>query len=117
MLLFRPGTTYIISNYNRTVLYTGVTNNIYARMLSYKNNVGGEFATRYNCKYLLWYEPSFYFGDAIAREKQIKSWRREWKLDLIKKLNPELKDLSEGWFGKNNQLKFGELQIEHLRGF
>jgi putative endonuclease len=94
----KKGYTYIITNYRRTVLYTGVTGNLARRMTQYKNGTGSVFATKYRLKYLVYYEehPSMYL--AIQREKQIKNWHREWKINLIKSVNPEMRDLSEELF-------------------
>jgi len=94
----KKGYTYIMTNYGRAVLYTGVTSDIAARMWQYKNGVGSVFASRYRLKYLMYYEehPSIYL--AIKREKQIKNWHRDWKINLIKSVNPEMKDLSDGLF-------------------
>jgi putative endonuclease len=113
----RAGFTYMISNYERTVIYIGVTNNIYKRMLDYKNNLGGYFASKYKCKYLVYYENFQAIGDAIAREKQLKNWHKDWKWNLVKTNNPELNDLSADWFTHDNQLKDPGLAIQHLRGF
>ena len=89
---------YIISNFTRTVLYTGVTNNIERRVWEHRNGEGGAFTKKYNCHYLLFYEDYADVNNAIAREKQLKNWHRQWKIDLIKKDNPEMIDLAEGWF-------------------
>lgn len=90
--------TYIMSNYTRTVLYVGVTNNIQTRVWQHKNNEGGVFTSTYKCYYLLYYEEYPNINDAIGREKNLKNWRRDWKDNLIKKDNPELKDLAADWF-------------------
>jgi putative endonuclease len=94
----KKGYTYIITNFGRTVLYTGVTSDVAARMTQYKNGTGSVFATRYRLKYLMYYEehPSIYL--AIKMEKQIKNWHRDWKINLIKSVNPEMKDLSDELF-------------------
>jgi len=89
---------YIISNYKRTVLYIGVTGDLEKRMLRHKVEEGSKFASKYKCKDLLYYEEYSDMRLAIDREKQLKTWHREWKFNLIKELKPELKDLSEEWF-------------------
>ncbi len=88
------GWTYIMSNSRRTVFYTGVTSDIENRILQHKLGMYGGFTKRYNCHDLIYYEEFDDILIAIQREKQIKRWRRSWKLDQIKSINPELEDLS-----------------------
>jgi putative endonuclease len=91
----KGGYVYIMSNKVRTVLYVGVTGNLSARVQQHKSGMGGIFTAKYKCDDLLYFE--FYEGivEAIAREKNLKNWKREWKEELIKKFNPRLRDLSE----------------------
>ena len=85
---------YIMSNRHRNVLYIGVTSNLYKRVWEHKNHVHkGSFTSRYNCDFLIYYEYYDNIIEAISREKQLKNWRREWKYNLIKKKNSEMKDL------------------------
>ena len=91
----KKGYIYIISNKNRTVLYTGVTSDIRNRIWRHKEHEGATFAARYNCTDLVYYEEHPDMSIAIQREKQIKNWKREWKDELIKSINPEMKDLSD----------------------
>ncbi|ANH83784.1 hypothetical protein A8C56_08065 [Niabella ginsenosidivorans] len=91
-------TVYIVSNYLRTVLYTGVTNDIVRRMSEHKSGEQKGFTSRYRCYYLVYFEEFSDIRNAIAREKQLKRWHREWKLNLIKTQNPDMKDLSDEWF-------------------
>jgi putative endonuclease len=88
------GYVYILSNYGRTTFYIGVTNDLYRRLEEHKSGVGSAFVLRYKCNDLLYFEHFDSITDAIAREKQLKNWHRDWKLNLIKGINPELKDLS-----------------------
>ena len=84
---------YILANYNRRVLYTGITNNLIRRVYEHKNKLAGGFTGKYDVDKLVYYE---FFEDitlAIQREKQIKAGSRKKKLDLINKFNPEWKDL------------------------
>ncbi len=90
--------TYIITNYARTVFYIGVTNNIQTRVLQHRNNEGGVFTAKYKCHYLLHYEEYSNINDVISREKNLKNWKREWKINLIRKDNPDMKDLAESWY-------------------
>ena len=88
---------YIISNNFRSVLYIGVTINIERRLYEHKNKLLDGFSKKYNLNVLLFYETTEYALDAITREKQLKKWSRKKKFDLIKSINPELRDLSEDW--------------------
>ena len=93
---FRTYQTYIATNKNNTVLYTGVTNNLVCRMEEhkYKRNPKS-FTTRYNVEKLVWFENYTDIAEAIAREKQIKAGSRQKKLQLIEEMNPEWRDLSD----------------------
>src|SRR5689334_21742353 len=90
---------YILTNKSRT-LYTGVTNNLMRRVYEHQNKLVPGFTSRYNIQYLVYYESTSSVHVALAREKQIKGWRREKKLALIHSMNPDWKDLSEEWFIK-----------------
>ena len=81
---------YITTNPDKTVLYTGVTNNIERRLAEHHDNRGKwkSFAGRYFCNKLIWFEQFSNISEAIAREKEIKGWRREKKELLIAKTNP-----------------------------
>ncbi|MFA5134448.1 MAG: GIY-YIG nuclease family protein [Patescibacteria group bacterium] len=88
---------YIITNKRKNVLYTGVTSNIVGRVRQHKNKVLPGFTSKYRVQHLVYYEEYQYVYDAIAREKQIKGWRRSKKETLIRQLNPSWSDLSVGW--------------------
>lgn len=81
---------YIVTNPARKVLYTGVTNDLSQRLMEHWMNRGGlqTFAGKYFCYNLIYYEEFKYVNDAIAREKEIKGWRREKKVALIDSKNP-----------------------------
>jgi putative endonuclease len=86
---------YILTNPRKTVLYTGVTNDLVRRVWQHRNGQGGEFTAKYHCYKLVLYEV---FGDpynAIAREKQIKAGSRRRKVELIERTNPGWRNLSE----------------------
>lgn len=85
---------YILGN-TRPTLYIGITNNLIRRVDEHKNELVEGFTKKYHIKKLLYYEIFESVENAIEREKQLKHWAREWKLDLIKKFNPEFKDLSD----------------------
>lgn len=74
-------------------LYTGVTSDLIKRVWQHKNDVVDGFSKKYNIHLLVWYEVHDEIGSAIVREKQIKEWKRLWKLELIEKSNPTWKDL------------------------
>ena len=86
---------YIMTNRRKTVLYTGVTNNLLRRVEEHKLGIGGSFTKRYNVNRLIYFESTNDVQAALAREKQIKSWSRKRKEELIKTLNSEWKDLVE----------------------
>jgi len=98
------GAVYIITNKHRTVLYIGVTNNLKRRMYEHRNRSAKGFATKYNCTDLLYFEIFWNIEDAIHRETVLKKWNRSWKMELIKKKNPQLEDLSMSWFDKNGEV-------------
>ena len=91
----KGGYIYIMSNKNRSVLYIGVTNNLFNRVNEHKTGEGSSFTKKYSCSDLLYFECFDSIEEAIIREKQLKNWNREWKENLIKEMNPELKDLSD----------------------
>lgn len=75
-------------------LYIGVTNELKRRILEHKNNQFAGFTSKYNVHKLVYYEESGQIETAITREKQLKNWHRDWKLELIEKNNPNWIDLS-----------------------
>ncbi len=84
---------YIVASRSR-VLYCGVTNNLRRRVQQHQQGTFEGFSADYACKRLVWFERFQYINHAIAREKQIKRWRREKKLRLITQTNPTWLDLS-----------------------
>ncbi|HUW20519.1 MAG TPA: GIY-YIG nuclease family protein [Sedimentisphaerales bacterium] len=88
---------YIMANKSGT-LYVGITSNIKNRVSQHKNKLIPGFTAKYNITRLLYFESIQDPDSAIAREKQIKPWRRARKLNLIKSQNPDLSDLSADWF-------------------
>ena len=89
---------YIITNHSNTTLYIGVTNNIERRMYEHKNKLLGGFSSKYNLNKLVYYENTGDVYSAINREKQLKRWHREWKINLIKENNPNFDDLSANFY-------------------
>jgi len=88
---------YIMSNKHRNVLYIGVTGDLKTRVWQHKTGEGSTFTRKYNCHYLVYYEDYNDIRNAIAREKQLKEWKRSWKLNLIKSENPTMIDLAAEW--------------------
>ena len=85
---------YILSNKHRTVLYTGVTNDLIRRVYEHKNHLEkGSFTAKYNVEYLVYFESTADVEAAIQREKQIKGWNRKRKNQLIESKNPTWNDL------------------------
>lgn len=87
------GFVYILSNKSRDVYYTGVTRNLWYRISEHRRGEGSSFTGKYKVTCLLYYEEHPRMIDAIEREKRIKRWKREWKVNLIKSVNPQMRDL------------------------
>ena len=88
---------YILSNKRNGTLYIGLTNDIERRMLEHKNKIHKGFTLKYDVTKLIYFEGFESYNDAYTRERQLKKWRRIWKLALIEKGNPDWNDLSVGW--------------------
>ena len=86
---------YLLTTSDNSVFYTGVTNDLARRVVEHKVHRNKGFTSKYNVSKLVYYELFFNIEDAIKREKQLKNWKRQWKIDLIIKNNPEFKDLSK----------------------
>ncbi|MGA2173062.1 MAG: GIY-YIG nuclease family protein [Sedimentisphaerales bacterium] len=84
---------YILASKRNGTLYIGVTNNLLKRVDEHKNNLIPGFTNKYGVHNLVYYERYNDIYDAIAREKRMKKWKREWKMELIEKSNPEWRDL------------------------
>ena len=92
----RGGFVYFMTNKNNTVIYTGVTSNLRNRVYEHKTGRHpNSFTSRYKCHKLVYYESFPYIEEAIVREKQIKAGSRKKKEELIRKINPEWRDLFE----------------------
>ena len=90
----------MVCNRSRTVLYTGVTNDLEGRLWFHRNANRKSFVSRYRCDRLVYYESFNRAPDAIDREKAIKGWRREKKNDLVRTLNPSWRDVRQELFGR-----------------
>jgi putative endonuclease len=84
---------YIMTNKYRTTFYIGVTSNLSKRNLEHSLGVGSKFTKKYNLTDLIYFEIFSDINQAISREKQLKNWHREWKLNLIREKNPTLRTL------------------------
>lgn len=84
---------YILANRKQGTLYTGVTSNLIKRVGEHRDGVIPGFTQKYGCKKLVWYEVHDLVAQAIYREKSIKSYRRQNKINLIEAMNPDWDDL------------------------
>lgn len=87
---------YILASKKNGVLYIGVTNNLIKRIYEHKYEFTKGFTSKYHVNKLVYFEMTSDVNSAIKREKQIKKWNRQWKINLIEKSNPEWKDLYSG---------------------
>ena len=86
---------YLMASAKNGTLYLGVTSNLIQRVYQHKSGTFEGFTSRYDVKSLVWFEGTSSIETAIQREKQVKNWKREWKIALIEKANPEWSDLYE----------------------
>jgi putative endonuclease len=84
---------YLLASRRQGTLYVGVTNDLIRRVYQHKEGLIDGFTQRYAVKTLVWFESTGSVEAAISREKQIKNWKRAWKIALIEKSNPEWRDL------------------------
>jgi putative endonuclease len=87
---------YLLASRKHGTLYLGVTSNLARRVYEHREGLTPGFTSRYGVKRLVWYEPHAGAPTAIGREKQIKKWRRDWKIGLIEEANPDWLDLYDG---------------------
>lgn len=86
---------YLLASKRNGTLYVGVTSNLPQRVWQHKNDVSEGFTKHYGVHILVWYEVHETMESAIVREKTIKEWKRQWKIDLIHAMNPDWRDLYE----------------------
>jgi len=84
---------YILASKKNGTLYIGVTSNLPKRVWEHKNNLVEGFTKKYNVHNLVYFEQTENVNSALLREKQLKKWKREWKIELIEKDNSQWKDL------------------------
>ncbi len=90
---------YILTNKPDGVLYIGVSNGLIQRIYQHKSGQGSQFTKKYNLNKLVYFEQFESMIEAIQREKQLKKWNREWKVELIETNNPEWEDLWDAVLG------------------
>ena len=88
---------YILASKKNGVLYIGVTNDLERRIFEHKNKTVKGFTSRYNVDKLVYFEKYSNINEAIKKEKQLKKWNRQWKIDLIEGNNPNWSDLAQDW--------------------
>jgi len=91
--MMKTGFVYIMASRLNGTIYTGVTSDLVKRAWEHREGLSPGFTRRYNCKLLVWFEAHEALQDARYREVQIKKWKREWKLRLIERTNPDWLDL------------------------
>jgi putative endonuclease len=90
----RGGCVYILINTYATAFYVGVTSDLYFRIKEHKEkHYPDSFTAKYKCDKLVYFEQFSSIEEAIAKEKQLKNWRRSWKINLVNSFNPDWKDL------------------------
>lgn len=89
---------YILASQKNGTLYIGVTNDLERRVLEHKQKINEGFTSKYEVNRLVYFESFQYINDAILREKRLKKWNRQWKINLIEEENKEWNDLSEDWY-------------------
>ena len=85
---------YILASRRNGTLYIGVTNSLHRRLAEHRTGIGSLFVKKYGIHRLVYVESYAQVEEAIAREKQLKRWKRDWKIELIERDNPEWRDLS-----------------------
>jgi putative endonuclease len=96
--MYKEPSIYIVSNKHHSVFYIGVTNDLERRILEHKAGIGSVFTSKYILNELLYYEKFQTMSQAIEREKQLKNWHRQWKINLILTINAKMIDLAKDWF-------------------
>ncbi len=91
----REGFVYILTNRKNGVLYIGVTNDLAKRAEQHRAGSVPGFAKKYQCRRLIWFERFDNIHDARVVERRMKAWKRDWKIELIEKANPEWSDLRD----------------------
>ena len=94
----RPsGFVYILASKRNGTLYIGITSDLGGRVQAHREGRGSTFCRKYNVTHLVYFEEFPLYADAIRRETNLKRWKREWKIALIEKVNPNWDDLIASW--------------------
>ncbi len=94
IFFMKQGFVYILSNYKRNVFYIDVTSDLKKRLQEHRDGIDSAFTNKYKVHFLMYFEEFQSIQLAIEREKKLKNWRRDWKIDLIKTTNPDLINLN-----------------------
>ncbi len=89
----RTGTVYILASKKNGTLYTGITSDLPRRIEEHRNGIGSKFTAKYGATRLVWFEEHELITQAIIREKTIKKWPRQWKINMIEEHNPNWNDI------------------------
>jgi putative endonuclease len=89
---------YIITNKKNGTLYIGFTDDIHRRIYEHKNKLSDGFSKKYGLDKLVYFEEHENSSSSFKKERQMKKWRRAWKIKLIEEQNPNWKDLAEDWY-------------------
>ena len=116
MAMVKGGWVYIMANRPRGILYTGVTADLARRVLEHQAGRGSLFCAKWGCRTLVWAEWHDEIGVAVAREKSVKRWRREWKIAAVETENPGWGDLLSGVGGEVRVWAPGQARGDGLRG-
>jgi putative endonuclease len=95
---------YMLASGHYGTLYIGVTNDLEQRVYQHREGLIPGFTKKYGVNKLVWFERHGDIREAIAREKRLKRWRRDWKISLIEESNPRWADLSSSWFHNRSRL-------------
>lgn len=99
---------YLMASKRNGTLYLGVTSDLLNRGLEHREGRFSGFAREHGCKLLVWWEQQDDIASAIARERDIKKWKREWKLNLIERTNPQWRDLYEDFLLPQHLRKYDD---------
>ena len=88
---------YIMASKRNGTLYIGLTNELERRVIEHKDKILDGFTAKYSIDQLVWYESFETYAEAFERERRLKKWKRNWKIELIESENPNWRDLSREW--------------------